>query len=49
MAVAACGSVRAQTGPTGPPIYGTVIPKTRGQISGVSVSLVNYLFAVEAV
>jgi hypothetical protein len=41
MAVAPCGSARAQTGPTGPPIYGTVTSKTRGPISGVTVSLVH--------
>jgi len=41
MAVAACGTVRAQTGPMGPPIYGTVTSKTRGPISGASVSLLN--------
>lgn len=41
MAMAACSSARAQTGPTGPPIYGTVSSKARGPISGVSVSLVN--------
>jgi Carboxypeptidase regulatory-like domain len=41
MAVAAWSSTRAQTGPTGPPVYGTVSSKTRGPLSGVSVSLVN--------
>jgi hypothetical protein len=41
MAVAACSSARAQTGLTSTPIYGTVTSKTRGPISGVSVSLVH--------
>jgi hypothetical protein len=38
MAAVACSSALAQTGP---PIYGTVASKTRGPISGVTVSLIH--------
>ncbi len=38
MAVVACSSAPAQTGP---PIYGTVTSKTRGPLSGVTVSLIH--------